>query len=731
MTRLVGIMDVVTFAALVAAAGGLIVRWRQGLRRDVSRILAGLLAVTLFHHFSNMLEWLSVTKSLVPIEDFVEVLEPLLWGVFFYAFLQGQAERRLRDSEERYRTLVDNIDLGITLIDASYRVLMSNAPQARMAGKPLGQIVGAPCHEAFYAQALPCSHCPGSRAMVTGRAEEAEVEITPRGGAPAVVRIQAFPVLGPGGKATGFIEVTEDLTERKQAAEQLRESEARYHKILNTISDSIALIDRHGRVIEVNETFCATYGYPREEAIGLPARRFVRPGSHGGLAGFLRAVQAGEMFRGETVNVRRDGSTFPTEVRGSRIRMHGEDYLLAVIRDVTERKQAEEQRRQLEAQVQQTQKLESLGVLAGGIAHDFNNLLVAILGNADLALMDMSPVALQRPVLEEIKKAAKRAADLTNQMLAYSGKGQFIVRALDLNELVTEMGHLLNVSISKKVVLRYDLAEDLPPVSADVNQMRQVVMNLITNASEAIGEGTGTITVRTSVVEADRQYLAETFLDEGLPEGFYLCVEVCDTGCGMTAEAQARLFDPFYTTKFTGRGLGLAAVLGIVRGHHGAIKVYSEAGKGSTFRVLLPVSESAAEPVPPPPEAELDRTPATGTLLVADDEASVRTVAMMMLQRQGYRVLSAADGQDAVAVFQAHALEIDAVLLDMTMPHLSGEEAFREMRRIRPDVKVILTSGYNEQEATHRFAGKGLAAFIQKPFELSRLLGTVRDVLKS
>jgi CheY-like chemotaxis protein len=369
-----------------------------------------------------------------------------------------------------------------------------------------------------------------------------------------------------------------------------------------------------------------------------------------------------------------------------------------------------------------------LGVLAGGIAHDFNNLLMAILGNADLALLSLSPISPARNNIEEIVKASQRAADLCRQMLAYSGRGRFVVGRYDLSEIVQEMANMLQVSVSKKATLRYRFDRDLPPVEADATQLRQVVMNLITNASDALGDASGVIEVSSGVMECDRAYLSESYLDDKLPEGRYVYLEISDTGCGMDAETRSRIFDPFFTTKFMGRGLGLAAVLGIVRGHKGAIKVYSEPGQGTTIKILLPAVEwTPADRVQIAEQSKLP--PSGGTVLLVDDDQSVLDVASSMLERLGFAVLTASDGQEGLEVFRERAAEIDCVLLDLTMPRLSGEEVFREMRRIQSDVRVILSSGYNEQEVTQRFVGKGLAGFVQKPYTLAKLQEILRRVL--
>jgi CheY-like chemotaxis protein len=316
--------------------------------------------------------------------------------------------------------------------------------------------------------------------------------------------------------------------------------------------------------------------------------------------------------------------------------------------------------------------------------------------------------------LEQIELSSQRAADLCKQMLAYSGKGRFIIQRIDLSALVKETLHLLQISISKKAVLKLRLAEDLPGVMADATQIRQIIMNLVMNASDAIGEKSGLITIFTSTVRADRAYLDDLVGAADPVAGDYVVLEVTDNGSGMSPETKAKIFEPFFTTKFTGRGLGLAAVLGIVRGHKGALKVYSELGRGSTFRLLLPAAGAGSEA-----KAERPPTPhwhGQGTVLVIDDEESVRQVAGKMLKALGFQVLSASEGEEGLRIFRAHSDAISCVLLDLTMPRMDGEETFRELRRIEPDVCVILMSGFNEQEAGARFVGKGLAGFLQKPF---------------
>ncbi|MCF8099930.1 MAG: response regulator [Desulfarculaceae bacterium] len=417
------------------------------------------------------------------------------------------------------------------------------------------------------------------------------------------------------------------------------------------------------------------------------------------------------------------------DVASESLRRGGQDYiwkndlnprsLAMAVRFSIERFEAQEERSQIEEKLLQVQKLESLGVMAGGIAHDFNNILMAVLGNAELARGELALEAPARPYLEQIEIAAKRLADLTNQLLAYSGKGRFQIKPINFSTLVGELAELLKTVVSKRARVRMDLAPDLPLVKADVTQLRQVIMNLITNASDALKDENGNITIITGHMEADEAYLSQLSLKNEIPAGTYVFLEISDDGCGMDAATQARIFDPFFTTKFTGRGLGLAAVAGIISGHCGTIKIYSEVGKGSCIKILLPTCDEPAEEsrsVFSKLSVSRDKT-----VLVVDDDDLVRGVTRLALEKFGCRVLSAKDGVEGVELYKQHQEDIDLIILDMTMPRMDGVEAFRQLRKLNPQVKVILSSGYNEQDATNRFVGKGLAGFIQKPFTPSAL----------
>ena len=524
------------------------------------------------------------------------------------------------------------------------------------------------------------------------------------------------------GKAGFMIGTIQDVSEAIQREQELRSSEEVFRRIFELFPGPITLAEPDGTIINCNEEFCATIGIPRAEIVGKKTTAYST-----WLDPAQRATMYDQLSQGKPVDWmefkmrRRDGQVRNMQISGRPFELAGRTVALAVGRDITEL-------RALEQQMLHSQKLESLGVLAGGIAHDFNNLLTGILGNADLARSEMSPLAPARASLEGIETAARRAADLCRQLLAYSGRGRFVVEPISLQELVEEMGHLLSVSISKQVVLKYHFSPGLPAIDADATQIRQVVMNLIVNASEAIGERSGVISVTVGLAHCDAAYLKSCLGAEFMREGDYVYVEVADTGRGIAREDLSRIFDPFFSTKFTGRGLGLAAVLGIVRGHRGAIKVYSETGKGTTFKLLFPASDStpgrlevkAAAPV---------RQKMSGKILLADDEETIRNLGRRMLQAVGFEVIMAADGREAIDKFAADQDGIDLVVLDLTMPHFDGEGCFRELRKLKPGVRVILSSGYNEQDIISRFAGKGLAGFVQKPYTTDELLAKIREVL--
>jgi len=522
-----------------------------------------------------------------------------------------------------------------------------------------------------------------------------------------------------------------DILDRKIADNALRISEEKFSRAFKLSPDAITISRlADGLYLEVNQGFTNALGWTAEEAVG----RTTAPGDLDIWADdedrkkLLAGIkESGQVVGLETCFKHRNGQILIGLMSAKIIEINDEPCLLSVTRDITERTRTMEKQKKLERQMLQVQKLESLGVLAGGIAHDFNNILMAVIGHSELA---QRRLPIESPAMENLRQinlAASRAADLANQMLAYSGKGKFVVEALDLSQIIAEMEHILSVSVSKKALLRYNLVDNLPSVEADATQLQQVIMNLVINASDAIGDKSGTIAVSTGMMDCDHSYLQESWLHDNPRPGRYVFVEVADTGCGIALKKIDRIFEPFFSTKFTGRGLGMAAVLGIVRGHSGAIKIYTELNEGSTFKVLIPASTlPVPEQTPPVETAPLQES---GFVLLVDDEATVRNIGVEMLSEFGFKTLIAADGKEALKIFEQQHKKIRFVLMDLMMPRMNGEEAFREFRRIDPAVKVIICSGYNEQEVSQKFVGKGLAGFLKKPYLFSDLQEKIQKLL--
>ncbi len=524
--------------------------------------------------------------------------------------------------------------------------------------------------------------------------------------------------------------VHEDITDTHQLLETLHNGEQWYRSIFVRSTDGLFVCDLEGRIRQANARACQMYGYDEDKLVGMNAMDLVHPDHRQAcLKFFLKMRHQDVSGRVESVDIRKDGSTMDVEVEGTVVNWGGQRRVLAIVRDVSDRKRMERRQRDLEARAQAAQRIESLAVLAGGIAHDFNNLLVAVLGNADLAMRELDPGASPRAHLREIRQAAMRASALTDQMLAYSGKGRFVMKRVDLNALVREMADVLAATMPATAALAVEPDEALPSIEADPTQVRQVIRNLVSNAVESLSSTGGRVAVRTeSVTIAEGRPARRRELDD-LPAGRYAGLYIVDNGCGMDDRTRARVFDPFFSTKFTGRGLGMAAVLGIVRGHGGTIEIDSEPDGGTTVRVLLPASQRRPRGRTPA-EAEAQTWKGTGTVLVVDNEASVRKLAVLMLERMGFQTLAASNGEEAVALCRRHCDRIRAVLLDRTLPTLSGAQIIHHLRAIRTDLPIVLCSGYPENQARDGLGGAPLAAFIQKPFQYTTLVDAMRRAVQ-
>jgi two-component system, cell cycle sensor histidine kinase and response regulator CckA len=528
-------------------------------------------------------------------------------------------------------------------------------------------------------------------------------------------------VQAPDGAVLSYLCLAQEITVQVEAVEKLKASDRLLQTLIDATNTGYALLDARGRILGVNGMYAAAFGLnqPGEFADRLFMSFIAPPQQEQFTLEMSRLLETGQMHNVEVDIVGAGGVVTPFELNAKVEHTDAGQRVHMFYRDITARRRATEENQALERKLLETQKLESLGVLAGGIAHDFNNLLTGILGNASLAATVVGSSSPVRPYLDQVEKASLRAADLCKQMLAYSGKGRFVVTETDINKLVHETTDLLRVSISKRATLHFKLSSPLPAVNADATQLRQVIMNLVINASEALGDSDGSITISTGTRRLNAVELAEAHAPVEATPGDYVWCEVVDSGCGMPPEVLARIFDPFFTTKFTGRGLGLAAVLGIVRSHRGALHVVSNPGRGTIFRVLLPSARRAAKESGGPPST-ISSWRGSGTVLLVDDEETVRITTGRMLEGIGFSVITAGDGIEAVEAFAKHP-GVRMVLLDLSMPRMDGVEAFREIRKIRPDARVLLMSGFTKIEAMKRFRMEGLGGFIQKPFTMRQL----------
>ena len=646
-------------------------------------------------------------------------------GLFQDITERKRAERALRDSEANFRDLLDRLGEGFAIVDSEEHWTYANLAAARIFGLEPEGLVGRSLREFVDADTYREILRQTARRR-RGESSTYDIPIRRPDGERRYISLSASPYLGKDGTYLGADGLFLDVTERRRTENALRESQERYLELFNNTTDAIFWFR-----VEKGPTFVLESWNPAMEArvnktsaeiSGKSLQEFLPPAMAEHVAAhYRRCVAGGAPLRyEETVELPGGVRTFqtllvPIRDGGGRIVR-----LVGFSQDIT-------QHRQTEQALRQSQKLESLGILAGGIAHDFNNLLTAILGNLNLAQLMSSPESPALPYLENVERTVLRAAELTKQMLAYSGKGRFIVQPHDLNQVVQEMTHLLNVSISKKVALHYDLSPACPIIEADAAQIQQVVMNLVTNASEAIGDREGAISLGTRLETLDEAILLSAFAGQELKPGLHAVLEVADTGSGIPPEVLGKIFDPFFSTKQSGRGLGLSAMLGILRGHHAGILIASQVGQGSTFTLFFPVAPGAH-----PVAAVLpDQAPSRfqGRVLLVDDEADVREATSAMLEALGLTVITAVDGQDGLERFLAERGTLDLVLLDLTMPRMGGREAFQKLRELQQDLPVVLYSGFSEQESLQDALAHGFTGFLQKPFRMAELRKILQQVL--
>jgi two-component system, cell cycle sensor histidine kinase and response regulator CckA len=645
------------------------------------------------------------------------------------------AERALRESEALFAKTFQSAPVFMvvaTLDDGT--IVRVNDAALRLSGCRRDEVIGRNSLELGWISAEQ-RQAFAETVRKNGRVAGLEATVRTKDEREAIVQLHAERIELGGQQCV--LTVALDVTDQRRAERDLRMREERFRALIEHSSDAVTLLAADGTVLYDSPSMTRVLGYGPTERLGHQVFDYMHPDDRkSAAAGFARfAEQRGGVAPSSVRFFHKDGTLL--DIEGVRTNLLHEPAVGAVVvnyRDVSARKRVEAQRLELERRLLHAQKLESLGVLAGGIAHDFNNLLMSIVGNLDLALLDIGPDSPARTGIEQGLVATRRAADLTRQMLAYSGKGRFVALRMDLTELVRENADLFRTVTPRTASLTTQWGSAPVMLEADPGQVQQVVMNLITNASEALEGRPGVITLSTGLEHCDDAYLARSRVDPVPAPGLYAYVEVADTGCGMDPETLARLFDPFFTTKFTGRGLGLAAVLGIVRGHGGAILVDSAPGAGTTIRALFPacsqsltqaalVGEGSGRNSEPSPQAH--------AVLVVDDEDAVLRPCCELVRRLGYHPVPANSGHQALALMQDGKSEFDCVLLDLTMPLLDGAATFREMRRLGLRVPVILVSGYSEDAALVEFGQERPVGFIQKPFRLDALRQAIAGALNA
>jgi len=527
--------------------------------------------------------------------------------------------------------------------------------------------------------------------------------------------------------------VFHDVTTRTRDLVVLLENERRFSRVATASLDVVTETSGRGTITYVSGACESVLGYAPEELVGSSPLDLCHPDDLPRVRRELAATRGStEPFRMAAHRLRhKQGHWVAVDATAVRyVRPDGEERVIGVACDIGERLRAERERDELHERMLRSQKLESLGVLAGGIAHDFNNLLTPIVGNAGLLLADLPERSPSRRWAEAILNAGHRATALTTQMLTYAGQTERRIEPLDVSALIDDVSLLLETTASRASRVHLELARGLPPVHGCPGQITQIVMNLVANSSEALGEDGGRIDIRTRRVRADRARLDLCYLGDARPEGDYVEISVSDDGEGLPPEVLEQVFDPFFTTRVPGRGLGLAVVLGAAQAHDGAIQIESSAA-GTCFRVLLPICNGHAAGAERLARKQAKgRAPSrSGFMLVVDDDQAAREVSVTVLERAGFEVLQAGSGPQAIALFRRHARDIAGVMLDATMPGMSGAHVFDSLRQIDPDARIVLVSGHAKDGATQALRAGGLTGFLHKPYEPDQLLDAVQRLL--
>lgn len=710
-----------------------VVKQLRDARRETMQLWIAIAIVLVLSAYRMATEMRPAVESFFASYTGLPVAIYILNGLFFWLLaLLWIAYRRWRDAliaqQELEHVLMSISPDSLVVINRERVITMCSGQVEAMFGLKEKELLGKKTDVLYYDRRLR-----GEKGEIAARLERFGFHV----GYATGKRIDGgtFPlevITGTIRYQQGAVILMRDITERCNIEDALRHSEARFDLFMRYLPGFAFIKDSHGRRVYLNSNYERVLGWNISECIGKTDAELHNPE----LAKQFALTDAQVLSEARAVRyVTRLGDKgeeralltvkFPIPASDEGAALIG-----GLCLDITEQEAAERERREIEHQMQQAQKLESLGLLAGGIAHDFSNLLMGMLGHADLALTKVVADDGARHHIEEVVASAQRAAELANQLLAYSGEGKFLLEVVNLSNVVEDLSGLLKVSITKKAMLHVNLDPALPPVECDATQIRQVLMNIIVNASDALENRPGTITVETGLARLSAEKLTGSAnWGAALKEGDYVYVKITDTGIGMDEDTMSRIFDPFFSTKFAGHGLGLAAALGIVRSHHGTIRITSTPGQGSVFTVYLP---SSTKPLTQPTTEKLAKSlwKGSGTVLLADDEDTVRDVATMMLEEIGFDVISVTNGREAVESARENGSRLSVILLDLTMPAIGGVEAYHAIRAFNSGIPIVLSSGYNKEDDVAVTAGIARPLFLKKPYRLDAMRAVFKRALE-
>lgn len=683
------------------------------------------------HHYSRQKKETIVELTASPLRDKSGRITGMI-EVMHDVTLERTLKDESRQSLDFLESVLEGIGEGVVVLDRDYRILTANKGYLQQVDRTRVNVLGKFCYEVSHHFGSHCFNngheCPVKTVFETGATARVMHTHFAHHRERVYVECHAYPIKDAAGVVVRAIETLNNVTDRVLLERKVKESEGKYHDLYDNAPDGYYSIDENGMIVEVNRTFLSMLGYRREELVakkGLDSL-FSPDSIHVCQRLFPEFKKTGHMKNQELTMMRKDGSILPVLLTATAVYDADGRFVMSrsVVRDITEKRRVDEEKRKLQEQLFQSQKLEALGTLAGGIAHDFNNLLASIMGYASLAKADLAGDDPIHRYVDIIEAASLRASELTQQLLAFAKGGKYDAKPNDVHAIVLEVVALLSRTMDKGIVIDVKTENNLRPAVCDAGQIQQAVLNICINGRDAMPHG-GTLAIATENVHLD---ISDVQMYVDIPPGDYVRISISDTGIGMDRETREHMFEPFFTSKEKGTGLGLSLVYGIVRKHNGFIQVYSEPGKGSAFRVNLPACTGDDTCLKEGEGMVLRK--GTETVLVVDDEDLVKYLARDILRRFGYTVLTAGGGEEALALYRRHSEDIAVVILDIIMPNMNGREVFQRIRELNPGAKVIISSGYSHDRDADDLLQQGAAGFVQKPYRMADLVNIVGEVIE-